>query len=697
MLRFVPLRLACAVCFTVPISIVSTSTMAAASDGVPAAQLPSGRDDGESGTTPSTPRSDKEAAEEPEQGRSEPPSDADRIARLQQSLETDQQRLERLRAALVEYEAEFERAGAAFRDVDNQLQQRRGALEGTSETDDGPATDALNQELGELERRWKLARERFDLAIEQRKTVQGQIATLQQKIRDDREALDAFLNPPEPSADSGTPPVPSESPSAMSAAEQVEPTIGQPSTPAPTATPVASDSSQPAASPAKGDGEPSPELIEAQEELARTQADVQQADAAVSAIASRLETLERSISLEHQARETARKQADNAEEILATLSNDLQRKLAEGAPTEDTRGLQEDIQHIRERLQNARREVRERALHLDRLHADRAALLSDQLAAATRAAEERSKADAARQRLEAIQNPFTLRNMTQWLLAKGPRLLLIVIVALALQVLIRIVGQRIVRSITRGDSRGTKRERENRANTLVSVFQNAALVALYVGATLMMLDVVGIPIGPLLGGAAVVGLAIAFGAQNLIKDYFYGFMILMENQYCVNDVVSVGGITGFVERITLRVTVLRDLEAVHFVPHGHITTVSNLTHKWSRAVFDIGVSYHDDVDQVMRILTDLGAELRADPEFAPFILDDLEMLGVDAFGDSAVVIKFFIKTQPMKQWTIKREMLRRIKRAFDARGVTIPFPHRTLYHRYEGGTDPSPARQTGAL
>src|SRR5262249_44138375 len=133
-----------------------------------------------------------------------------------------------------------------------------------------------------------------------------------------------------------------------------------------------------------------------------------------------------------------------------------------------------------------------------------------------------------------------------------------------------------------------------------------------------------------------------------------------------------------------RTTVLRDLEGVvHFIPHGTITTVSNLTHGWSRALFDVGIAYKEDVDRVMQLLLDMGREIRQDPAFGPLILDDPEMLGVDDLADSAVVIKFFLKTKPLQQWTVKREMLRRIKNRFDALGIEIPFPHQTVYHRYE--------------
>jgi small conductance mechanosensitive channel len=205
------------------------------------------------------------------------------------------------------------------------------------------------------------------------------------------------------------------------------------------------------------------------------------------------------------------------------------------------------------------------------------------------------------------------------------------------------------------------------------VFRNAATMVIIAGGILMLLDEVNIPIAPLMGGAAVFGLAVAFGAQSLIKDFFSGFMILLEQQYMVNDVIKIGDISGQVERITLRTTVLRDMEGrVHFVPHGQITSTTNMTHGWSRAVFDIPVSYREDVDHLIDVLVALGKQLRRDPEFGPLILEDPVMLGIDSFSDTAVMVKFYLKTRPLRQWPVKRELLRRIKVCFDEMGIEIP-------------------------
>ncbi len=272
------------------------------------------------------------------------------------------------------------------------------------------------------------------------------------------------------------------------------------------------------------------------------------------------------------------------------------------------------------------------------------------------------------------------RNLLQWLLDHGPKIATILAALALFTWLSRICESRLVELTAKRGRRGSRDERENRAKTLLGVFRNVANIGIIAGGGIMILDEVGVPVAPIIGGAAVFGLAVAFGAQTLIKDYFVGFMVLLEQQYLVNDVIEIGSIKGQVERVSLRITVLRDLEGrVHFVPHNQINTVTNLTHGWSRAVFDIGVAYKESVDHVIEVLTALATDLRRDDAFKLLILSEPVMLGVDSLGDSAVVIKFYIQTRPLQQWTVKREMLRRIKNEFDRLGIEIPFPHMTIY------------------
>jgi small conductance mechanosensitive channel len=289
-----------------------------------------------------------------------------------------------------------------------------------------------------------------------------------------------------------------------------------------------------------------------------------------------------------------------------------------------------------------------------------------------------------------MRNPFEPEALLQWLLDHAPKLFTILLGTLALHAVMKLCCKQIAQIMARTGSRGTQHERENRALTLVSVFRNTASMIIVGGGILMALDQVGIPIMPLMGGAAVLGLAVAFGAQNLVRDYFSGFMVLMEDQYGINDVVKIGDTSGVVEKITLRMTVLRDLEGiVHFIPHGTITRVSNMTHGWSRAVLEVNVSYKEDTDYVMGVLMEVARELKKDPAFGPLILDEPEMLGLDRLGDYAVVIKMTVKTHPLKRWPVKRELLRRIKQRFDELRIEIPFPHRTIYTRQEPEAPPA--------
>jgi small conductance mechanosensitive channel len=197
---------------------------------------------------------------------------------------------------------------------------------------------------------------------------------------------------------------------------------------------------------------------------------------------------------------------------------------------------------------------------------------------------------------------------------------------------------------------------------------------------LVILKEFGIEIGPIIASAGVVGLAIGFGAQNLVRDFISGFFIILENQIRVGDVAILNGTGGLVEEINFRATVLRDLGGVvHIFPNGTITTLSNLTNGWSAYVFDIGVAYKENTDHVIEVMQEVGKTMREDKKFGKSMIEDLDIFGVDKFGDSSIVIKGRIKTKPIKQWEVGREFLRRVKYAFDENNIEIPFPHQSIY------------------
>ncbi len=221
------------------------------------------------------------------------------------------------------------------------------------------------------------------------------------------------------------------------------------------------------------------------------------------------------------------------------------------------------------------------------------------------------------------------------------------------------------------------------------------LVALVIGALalMMVLAEVGISLAPILGAAGVVGLAVGFGAQSLVKDYFTGFFLLFEDQIRTGDVVKIAEIGGLVEDITLRHVRLRDYDGtVHFVPNSLITTVSNMSRGFAQAVVDVGVAYRENLDDVFAVMRETADALRADSSFAPRILDQLELAGVERWDDSAVIVRCRFKVAPLAQWDVRREYLRRLKRAFDERGIEIPYPHLTLYAGTDRQGDAAPLR-----
>jgi len=259
----------------------------------------------------------------------------------------------------------------------------------------------------------------------------------------------------------------------------------------------------------------------------------------------------------------------------------------------------------------------------------------------------------------------------------GVRIVVIIVAAWVLTAVL----QRAIRAFrVRIASRFDDRESVKRAETLGRVFRYLAAVVVSMIAGMLVLGEMGISLAPILGAAGVVGLAVGFGAQSLVKDYFTGFFILLENQIREGDVVKLGDHAGMVEVVTLRFVQLRDYDGhVHFVPNGTITSVVNMSRGFANAVMDIGVAYRENTDEVVQLMRDTGRALRDAPAFAGRILGDLEVAGVDSWGDSAVVIRCRFKCAPLEQWGVRREYLRRLKQAFDAQGIEIPYPHLTVY------------------
>jgi moderate conductance mechanosensitive channel len=264
-----------------------------------------------------------------------------------------------------------------------------------------------------------------------------------------------------------------------------------------------------------------------------------------------------------------------------------------------------------------------------------------------------------------------------WLITNGVRIALILIGMMIGIKVASILSRRLLSLVSR---RNDDVEFQKRAATLRSVVQYLLSTVIIAVAAMMVLGQLGVEIGPVLAAAGVVGVAVGFGAQTLVQDVISGFFILLEDQLRVGDVVEVAGKGGLVERVNLRMTILRDLSGnVHYVRNGQINIVTNMTKEFSFYVFDIGVAYREDVDEVMSVIREIDESMRADEAFGGDILAPIEILGVDQFADSSVIVKARTKTVPIQQWRIGREFNRRLKKRFDELGIEIPFPHVTLY------------------
>ncbi len=270
----------------------------------------------------------------------------------------------------------------------------------------------------------------------------------------------------------------------------------------------------------------------------------------------------------------------------------------------------------------------------------------------------------------------------------GVTIVAVLILALVMLKMAQVLSSRVTSMLVKKRPDG---ESKKRAETLSGVVRNVFVVMIWTIAIMVALSEVGIEIGPILAAAGIVGLAVGFGAQDLVKDVINGFFILLEDQIRVGDVVQIAGKAGLVEKVNLKMTILRDLQGhVHFIPNGSIDTVTNMTKEFSFYLFEFGVAYREDVDQVIEVIKQVDEDIRNDEDFKNEILEPIEILGLDKFADSAIIIKARIKTMPIKQWHVGREFNRRIKKAFDEKDIEIPFPHLTLYMGQDKSGDAPP-------
>jgi len=276
-----------------------------------------------------------------------------------------------------------------------------------------------------------------------------------------------------------------------------------------------------------------------------------------------------------------------------------------------------------------------------------------------------------------------LNQFTTWVVNEAPSIIITIVLLFISLKLLKLIIRRLKKILI---YRATKSEKvntleaEKRITTLMDILRGIGKIILWSVFLMILLKKFGVDIGPILAGAGILGLAVGFGAQELVRDFISGFFILLENQLRAGDVAIINGTGGLVESIELRTITLRDFSGVvHVFQNGKINSLANMTKEWSAIVFDIGVAYKEDVDQVIQLMKETGEKLLNDPDFKERIKEPIEIFGLDKFGDSAIVIKARLKTIPGDQWAIGREYRKRLKKVFDEKGIEIPFPHTTVY------------------
>lgn len=268
-----------------------------------------------------------------------------------------------------------------------------------------------------------------------------------------------------------------------------------------------------------------------------------------------------------------------------------------------------------------------------------------------------------------------------WLTTHGIKIVLIIAGAYILTKILYKFIEKAVRIAVLPDEHSSPEAEKQREDTLIQIFNATIKIAIMVFTSLMVLQEMGVLIAPILAGVGIIGIALGFGGQYLIRDVITGLFIILENQYRIGDSVNIDGTKGSVEKISLRMTRLRDIDGtVHHIPHGEIKIVSNLSKNFARVNLNVGVAYHTNIDKAIEIINQVGNDLANDPKFSGMILAAPQFLRVDNLGDSSIDLKILGETIPLKQWEVTGELRKRLKKAFDDNHIEIPFPQRVVHH-----------------
>ncbi|MGB5583193.1 MAG: mechanosensitive ion channel domain-containing protein, partial [Gammaproteobacteria bacterium] len=490
----------------------------------------------------------------------------------------------------------------------------------------------------------ELLRAQSELAFSALTTVRQQIGVLEKKIEREQRTVDTLLGV---------------APEVMETA----PPAGAPVDQQPSVIPSPADEMiAPARSAAQ---------IEANREVSRRQRVADEAEQDLIEFVKRKRSLEQQMALEAKLLDTARESEGSLTRMLETRRADLELARAVDPNGAEALRYQQGVAFIEGLLDGVRGEIEDRAVYLDSLN-ERLEKLAMEEQAVTRNLENARKLVAdARARLNRLESPLHPQNLAHWARERGPRILMLLGTLAGLLVFVRFGIRRLVRLLLVRTDKGAD-SGSDRADTLAFSFRSAMTFLIVIGGVFLLLEEAGVDVKTVLGGAAIVGIAVAFGAQNLMRDYFTGFVILLEKQFELGDLVTIAGITGVVESVNMRATMLRDLEGrVHFIPNGEIKSVTNRTYHWGRAMVEIPIGYQENVDRVMEMLAEIAKEVRKDPKYSERITEEPIMLGVDEFAQEGVIIKLMMKTVPEDVTAIRRELLRRIKNRFDEVGIGI--------------------------
>ena len=603
-------------------------------------------------------------------------SDAELLVELQSTIESDKARLAELKAEYEKQEEAFDGMNEYSTKAKKTLGQKKQELKELGAEEPSPRAETLKSEIMAVEEDQALLKERLDLLYKACKTTKEQIKTLTEKIERNIQAVDRLTGKTEPEQEAAAPPSAPKTTPADMPTTPVTLIPGMPGIP-----PAAQE--PPTEGIAPSGVLETADQIEARKRAEKKEQEAREAAEVIVEYVERKETLQEQIALEKKSLETAQENLDNLERLLTTREKLMDEKIAAGAEKAELVKVQKETKYLQTEMEKVHNEIDSQNDHLTDLYDQLERIREEQISVMGEAELKRAEAEKARKRSTWLESPLHPRNVSQWSMTRGPRMLAILLATFVILLVVRFALRRTSRVIMMSGL-GEAEQREKRATTLVSTLTSAATGVIIIGGVFLALEEAGVDIKAVLGGAAVIGLAVAFGAQNLMRDYFNGFMILMEGQFELNDLVTIGDTTGTVERMSMRMTQLRDLEGrAHFIPNGQIRQVTNRTHAWSQAVFNVGVAYQENVDRVMEVLMGVATEFCRDPEFGPFTIGEPQMLGVDELGDAAFRVKFIIRTKADKMFPVRREMLRRIKNKFDELGILIPIPHRVVLQSQE--------------